>query len=90
MIKDDLDFGFALIRLEDGQPNVAGGPFEGEPWPSTMIADSERRRLHGVGTDVIRVAVQIEIKRMMPTWVPTLGRRKDLDDIRLLEGTLTR
>jgi|SRR5690625_3336945 len=90
LVKGDLDFGIALIRLEDGKPCVAGGPFAGEPWPDTMISDARHCQLHGVEADVISIEAQIEIKTMTPTWVPHLARRqKDLTDIMLLESALT-
>lgn len=86
LVRDDVEFGIALLRIEDGRPYVAGGPFGGEPWPPTMITRAMRRTLKGVTADVIGLEAQIEIKQMMPTWVPQLVRRqKDQEDIRALQ-----
>ncbi|GFZ78090.1 nucleotidyltransferase domain-containing protein [Nesterenkonia alkaliphila] len=90
LVKGDLDFGIALIRLKDGQPFVGGGPYGGENWPATMISESRRCQLHGAEADVIGIEAQIEIKKMTPTWVPHLCRRqKDLTDIMLLKSALS-
>lgn len=85
-VRDGVEIGIALIRLENGEPVVAGGPFAGEPWPRTMIEGSRSLTLLGVEAQVIEPLAQIEIKRMMPTWNPQLVRRaKDLVDIQRLE-----
>jgi hypothetical protein len=47
--------------------------------------------LRGITCPIVNPRVQIEIKRMMPSWVPTLRRRpKDADDIARLEAASRR
>lgn len=91
-----LDFGkqgeessFALLD-EDGSGHavVAGGPWAGERWPDGML-DGPLGRIGATACQVISPAAQIEIKRMMPVWVPGRPRRaKDAEDIRVLETAL--
>jgi hypothetical protein len=53
-------------------------------------SDGGRPALRGVTCAVISPYAQLEIKRMMPVWVPGLPRRpKDAEDIALLEAALS-
>lgn len=83
-----IDHGFALLRLHDDVPVVAGGPWAGEPWPAGMLDD-----VHGcigdVRAPIIAPEAQMEIKMMMPEWNPALPRRrKDRDDIAAISRAL--
>ncbi len=50
-------------------------------WPAGLL-DAPMGRLGGLTCPVIGVAAQIEIKEMMPVWVPGLPRReKDMSDL---------
>lgn len=85
-----IDHGFAFLRLADGVPVVAGGPWAGEPWPITLLGDHVGR-IGEVTAPIISPAAQIEIKTMMPEWNPSLPRRqKDLDDIAAITHALRR
>lgn len=83
-----IDHGFALVRLEDGAPVVAGGPWGGQPWPAAMLGD-DVGRIGDVEAPFIRPEAQIEIKMMMPVWNPALAsRQKDVDDVAALSQAL--
>lgn len=88
-VKDGLDVGVALLgRDAAGRPLVGGGPHAGTPWPEAAPA-GEPGRLDGVECAIIGARDQIEIKRMMPVWVPGMRRRaKDAADIARLERAL--
>ena len=90
LLRDDVELGFApLARTEAGCVVVGGGPYKGEPWPEDMISNAVAGELEGISCAVISPAVQIEIKRMMPVWVPGFRRRdKDTQDITTLEAAL--
>lgn len=81
-----VDLGFApLARALDGSVVVGGGPWAGAPWPARMLEDAMLGQLGDLRSPVISPAAQVEIKQMMPLWVPGRPRReKDLADIRLL------
>jgi hypothetical protein len=87
VIKDGEDVQFALLaRDADGNPIVAGGPYAGELWPVDLL-DAEPGRIGEQSARVINPRAQIEIKRMMPVWVPGTARRpKDAEDIARLEA----
>lgn len=87
--KDGLESSFTLIDRDHlGRIVVAGGPWAGTPWPQDLL-DGEPGRLGGLDCPVVAPRAQIEIKRMMPVWNPSLPRReKDRADIALLEGHL--
>ncbi|MFK3984705.1 nuclear transport factor 2 family protein [Micromonospora sp. NPDC050397] len=89
LLRGDVDLGFALLaRDAAGRVVVAGGPYAGEPWPDGML-DSPPGRLDGLTCPIIAVAAQIEIKEMMPVWVPGMVRRdKDRSDILRLRQAL--
>lgn len=78
---DGLDHGIAFVDRRGEDVVVPNGPFAQDPWPRGML-DGPVRTLHGVTCRIISVAAQIEIKRLMPVWVPGLKRRpKDAADI---------
>ena len=83
-----VDLGFApLARTADAAVVVGGGPWAGTPWPAGMVEDALSGRLGRLRCPVISPAAQIEIKTMMPVWMPGRPRRqKDAADIALLVG----
>ncbi|HJP80335.1 MAG TPA: hypothetical protein VJ914_39050 [Pseudonocardiaceae bacterium] len=85
--KDGEDLQFALLaRNADGAPVVPAGPYAGEPWPADLL-DAEPGRIGDQRCPIISPRAQIEIKQMMPVWVPGMARRaKDADDIARLQG----
>ncbi|GAA4195231.1 nucleotidyltransferase domain-containing protein [Microbispora amethystogenes] len=87
--RGDVELSFALLgRDEDGRVVVGGGPWKGEPWPDGML-DAPPGRLGRLRCPIISPAAQIEIKRMMPAWVPGMPRRpKDLEDVARLQAAL--
>lgn len=88
-LRDGVDVGVALLgRDAAGRVVVPAGPYAGAPWPDGML-DAVPGRLGALSCPVISAAAQIEIKRMMPVWVPGMPRRdKDLADIALLTAEL--
>lgn len=89
--KDGEDIQFALLaRNADGAVVVAGGQYAGEPWPTGML-DTEPGRIGALRCPIISPAAQVEIKRMMPVWVPGMPRRaKDAEDIARIEAMRSR
>jgi len=87
--KNDEDLSFALLADNpQGEVVVAGGPFAGEPWPTGML-NGPVRTLRGVSYRVITPEAQIEIKLMMPIWVPGRPRRlKDREDVERIRRAL--
>ncbi|WP_239162065.1 nucleotidyltransferase domain-containing protein [Acrocarpospora phusangensis] len=87
--KDGVENSFALLDTDDtGRVVVAGGPWRGEPWPTGML-DGPTGAIGLVRCAIIHPRAQIEIKRMMPIWVPGRPRRtKDIEDIARLEAAL--
>jgi Aminoglycoside-2''-adenylyltransferase len=85
-----LDLSFALLATDEtGRVVVAGGPWAGAAWPERMV-EWPPGRIGEVSCPIISPYAQIEIKRMMPIWVPTLPRRpKDAEDIARLEAALS-
>ena len=72
-----------------GLPVVGGGPWEGAAYPADMLSGARECSLAGVRATAISPRSQIEIKQMMPEWVPTMRRRaKDLTDIARLRAFL--
>lgn len=81
LVRDGEELSFALVARDaaTGRVTVAGGPWAGSPWPDGMLEPVVLGRL----------AAQIEIKRMMPVWVPGHPRRrKDAEDVARLEAAL--
>ncbi|WP_212735648.1 GNAT family N-acetyltransferase [Herbidospora galbida] len=76
--RDGVEVSFALLARD---LTVAGGTHRGEPWPAGLL-DAPLGSLDGLTCPVISVAAQIEIKEMMPVWVPGLPlREKDMTDV---------
>lgn len=88
--RGEAEMGFApLISTPDGCPAVGGGPWRGERYPQQMLSAAVDGHLDGVRCRVIDPAAQIEIKQMMPIWVPGMPRRpKDADDVARLQASL--
>jgi aminoglycoside-2''-adenylyltransferase len=87
---EGLDVSVTLLgRDTDGCPTVPAGPAAGERWPADML-DGSPGRLGGLTCRIVNPRAQIEIKQMMPVWVPGLPRRpKDAEDIARLRAALT-
>ncbi|WP_351233116.1 aminoglycoside adenylyltransferase [Streptomyces sp. NPDC002133] len=87
--KDGLDSSFTFVAEDvTGRLVVAGGPWAGAPWPQGML-DAEHGRIGALRCAVVSPEAQIEIKEMMPVWVPGLPRRaKDAEDIARLRAAL--
>jgi hypothetical protein len=88
--RDGQELSFAwLVRGEEaGQVVVGGGPWAGEPYPAGMLAGPPGR-IGPVRCPIISPAAQIEIKQMMPVWVPGRPRRaKDAADVARLRAAL--
>lgn len=82
---EDLQFAL-LARDSDGAPAVAGGAYAGTAWPADLL-DAQPGRIGDQSCPIINPRAQIEIKQMMPVWVPGMTRRpKDADDIRRLQA----
>lgn len=88
--KDELEASFALLNKDQaGQVVIAGGPWGGEPWPEAGMLHPRPGRLDGVQSKILSPRAQVEIKKMMPIWVPGRSRRqKDVDDIARIETAL--
>ncbi|MEV4657889.1 aminoglycoside adenylyltransferase [Micromonospora sp. NPDC049301] len=89
LVRADVELSFALLaRDKHGRVVVAGGPWADEPWPDGML-DGGLGRLGGLRCPIIEPRAQIEIKQMMPVWVPGRPRRaKDAADIARLAAAL--
>lgn len=87
--KDGEENSFALLdRDAAGRVVVAGGPWAGRPWPDGLL-DGPPGSVGGLRCRVVNAHAQIEIKRMMPVWVPGRPRRaKDAEDIARLTAAL--
>ncbi|SDS65949.1 nucleotidyltransferase domain-containing protein [Actinoplanes derwentensis] len=85
-VRGELNLSFALTDQDQfGHVIVAGGPWAGQRWPDGML-DWPLGQIGDLRCRIISPAAQIEIKRMMPVWVPGMPRRrKDIDDIALIE-----
>ncbi len=83
IVRGDVEMGFApLTTAPDGCPAVGGGLWLGERYPVRMLSGAVDGLLEGVRCRVIDPAAQVEIKQMMPVWVPGRPRRpKDAIDI---------
>ncbi|WP_230010323.1 nucleotidyltransferase domain-containing protein [Microbacterium sp. Bi128] len=86
LVKGAVEFGIApLSSAADGRVVVGGGPWRNAALPKDILANALECQLGGIQCAVISPAAQIEIKQMMPTWVPGLPRRsKDAADMDLL------
>ncbi|MFC9931925.1 nucleotidyltransferase domain-containing protein [Streptomyces sp. NPDC127190] len=87
--KEGVESSFALLgKNRCGQVVVAGGPWAGEAWPEGML-DAPVGRIGALRCRTISPRAQIEIKQMMPVWLPGRPRRaKDAEDIARLEAAL--
>jgi hypothetical protein len=87
--RDGEELSFAwLARGEAGQVVVGGGPWAGEPYPPGML-EWPVGRIGLMSCPIISPAAQIEIKQMMPVWVPGRPRRaKDAADVARLRAVL--
>lgn len=84
-----MESSFSLLATDRfGRVVVAGGPWAGEVWPEGML-DASVGRIAALRCRIISPRTQIEIKQMMPVWVPGRPRRKkDVEDITRLEAAL--
>lgn len=91
-LKNSYDVSIVPLRLaDDGAPLVAGGRFQGEPWPVDMLRDAGWGEIGCVRLRYIAPAAQIECKEMMPVWVPGFPRRaKDTEDILAIRRAMDR
>lgn len=89
LVKENVEQSLTLLaRDEAGHPVVPAGPFAGSPWPTTMLNGSTAT-LAGITCHIISPESQIELKRMLPIWNPSLKRRpKDAADIIRLKAAL--
>ncbi|MFF5144757.1 nucleotidyltransferase domain-containing protein [Streptomyces sp. NPDC013157] len=87
--KQGVESSFALLAKDRvGRVVVAGGPWAGQVWPAGML-DASAGRIGTLRCRIISPRAQIEIKQMMPVWVPGRPRRmKDTEDISQLEAAL--
>jgi hypothetical protein len=87
--KGDLVLNIALMaRDEQGAVVVNGGPWAGEAWPDGML-EAPPGRLGPLRCRIISPQAQIEIKEMMPLWVPEAPHRaKDADDVDRLRAAM--
>jgi hypothetical protein len=87
--KQGVESSFALLSKDRfGRVVVAGGPWAGEVWPEGML-DASVGCIGVLRCRIISPRAQIEIKQMMPVWVPGRPRRrKDTEDITRLEAAL--
>ena len=90
LVRGGVELGFApLARSDNSAVVVGGGPWAGEPWPARMLEDAVTGHFAGLACAVISPAAQVEIKQMMPIWVPGRPRRgKDIADIRRLRAAM--
>lgn len=90
LMRKDVELGFApLERDSEGRVVVGGGPWRGTPWPADILSGSVVGHIGDLCCPVISPHAQIEIKRMMPEWVPTMRRRrKDAADIHRIQQQL--
>jgi Aminoglycoside-2''-adenylyltransferase len=88
-VRGELDLSFALVARDDeGRVIVPSGPWAGQRWPEGML-DWPAARIGDVRCRIISPSAQIEIKKMMPVWVPGMPRRpKDAEDVAALEAAL--
>jgi hypothetical protein len=87
---DGLDVQVTLLgRDADGCPTVPAGPFAGARWPANLL-EGPPGRIGDITCRIVNPYAQIEIKEMMPVWVPGMPRReKDAQDIARLRASLS-
>jgi hypothetical protein len=91
LVKDGEDVSLNLLRRDrEGRVVVGGGPYAGSPWPEDML-DARLGRIGDLRCPIINPRAQMEIKQMMPVWVPGSPRRaKDAEDIARIRAALDR
>jgi hypothetical protein len=91
LVKDGEDVSLNLLRRDEGgRIVVGGGPYAGSPWPDDML-DAHLGRIGDLRCPIVSPRAQIEIKQMMPVWVPGSPRRvKDAEDIARIQAALDR
>ncbi|MFB9837639.1 nucleotidyltransferase domain-containing protein [Actinoallomurus acaciae] len=89
MVKDGEDLSFNLLRRDESdRVVVGGGPWAGAPWPQDLL-EPHTGRIGSLSAPIIAPRAQIEIKQMMPIWVPGSPRRpKDTEDIARIRAAL--
>ncbi|TWP31773.1 nucleotidyltransferase domain-containing protein [Leekyejoonella antrihumi] len=71
-----VELGFApLERDVEGRVVVGGGPWRGTRWPADILSDAVVGHIGDLCCPVISPRAQVEIKQMMPEWVPAMRRR---------------
>lgn len=90
LVKDAMNVQLAWLASDSaGEVVVAGGPYAGERWPEGML-DWEPGQIGSLRCPIISPPAQIEIKEMMPVWVPGFPRRpKDAQDVARLRAALS-
>ncbi|MGB7980216.1 MAG: hypothetical protein WCF36_05435 [Candidatus Nanopelagicales bacterium] len=90
LLRDSVELGFApLERDDEGRVVVGGGPWRGSQWPAAMLSGAVVGHIGALRCPVISPRAQVEIKQMMPMWVPGMPpRSKDAEDIRRIEQKL--
>jgi hypothetical protein len=85
-----VELNVALVaRSATGQIVVPHGESAGEAWPEGML-DGPPGRLGDLVCPMVSVPAQIEIKEMMPIWVPARQRReKDRLDVERLRAYIS-
>ena len=79
-----------VSRDANGCPIVPAGPYAGSRWPADLLT-GPAGRIGDVSCRIVGPRAQIEIKEMMPVWVPGLPRReKDRADVTRLRAALAR
>ncbi|MEU7902905.1 nucleotidyltransferase domain-containing protein [Actinoplanes sp. NPDC049118] len=72
----------------DRCPTVPAGPYAGTRWPADLLSGPPGR-IGEVSCAIVSPRAQIEIKEMMPVWVPGLRRReKDRRDVARLRAAM--
>lgn len=89
--RDDVEVSFKLVTQDEGgSVVVGGGPWEGDAWPEGMLQGGEGQ-IGSIRSRYINPLAQVEMKKMMPIWIPQRRRRrKDLTDIARIEAELRR
>jgi hypothetical protein len=84
----ELNIGL-VARCATGQIVVPHGASAGEPWPEGML-EGPPGRIGSIVCPMVSVPAQIEIKEMMPIWVPARPRReKDRLDVERLRAYIS-
>jgi hypothetical protein len=89
LVNDGEELSFVWLAMNStGQVVLGGGPYAGEPWPEGMLT-WDPGHIGRLRCPIISPQAQIEIKEMMPVWVPGFPRRaKDTEDVARLRAAL--